>query len=322
MRRIKYSIAGIVACMAGMYACTVYIDNYEAKHATKLDGPGKPDDPIVVLGRERKVVIQKIGEEPKVVVDVVETGTSTVPTFPRILDYDEGGDGVGEVRDEKLVEYQLLGLGIRTVSFLSVQVYVMGMYIATEDIAKLQQALIRKIDPIASTLVAGETDQLKGMLYDATKGEEIWSSVLKESGCRTIVRIVPTRNADFSHLRDAWVRSITARATANQEEYGDDVFGASLGEFKALFSRGSIPKGKEMLLSRDKKGGMAIWYDDGNSQALKLGQVDDERISRALWLNYLAGKSVASEGARKSIVDGVMEFVARPVGTVAAQVHV
>jgi hypothetical protein len=37
-------------------------------------------------------------------------------------------------------------------------------------------------------------------------------------------------------------------------------------------------------------------------------------------LNYLAGKTVASEGARKSIVEGIMEFVERPVGTVATQV--
>jgi hypothetical protein len=53
-----------------------------------------------------------------------------------------------------------------------------------------------------------------------------------------------------------------------------------------------------------------------------LGEVQDERISRAVWLNYLAGKSVASEPARASIVDGIMEFVERPVGTVATQVHV
>jgi hypothetical protein len=48
--------------------------------------------------------------------------------------------------------------------------------------------------------------------------------------------------------------------------------------------------------------------------------VEDERVSRALWLNYLAGKKVASEPARKNIVEGIMEFVERPIGTVAAQV--
>jgi hypothetical protein len=51
-----------------------------------------------------------------------------------------------------------------------------------------------------------------------------------------------------------------------------------------------------------------------------IGVVEDERVSRALWLNYLAGKKVASEPARQNVVQGIMGFVERPVGTVAAQI--
>ena len=110
------------------------------------------------------------------------------------------------------------------------------------------------IDPVASTLVAGEKENLKGKLYDSDEGTRIWSSVLKESGVRTLLRIVPTRNTDFHHLRDGWVRSITARAVADKEQYGDEAFGAAVQEFKGLFNRGSVPKQKELLLSRDKQG--------------------------------------------------------------------
>jgi len=141
---------------------------------------------------------------------------------------------------------------------------------------------------------------------------------------RTLIRIVPTRNTDFHHLRDAWVRQITARSQTpvNKVEYAEESFGVALAEFKKLLNRGTVPKGKELLLSRDRKGRLAISYDDGKLGAQRLGMVEDERISRAVWLNYLAGKTVASEAARKNIVDGVMEFVERPVGTVATQVHV
>lgn len=278
------------------------------------------------------MVVQKLGEEPEEIKDLVETGTSTVPTFPRVLEFvdDEremknaGSPGPGEAATDGLVEYQLLGLGIRTVSFLGIQVYVVGMYIATDDIAAFQEHLIHRIAPIASTLVAGEKEDLKKVLFDPEKGEEVWSAVLKETGARTLLRIVPTRNTDFHHLRDGWVRQITARAQipGNKGEYGDEGFGVAMQQFKALFNRGSVPKQKELLLSRDRKGKLAVWYDDGKNGAQRLGQVEDERISRAVWLNYLAGKTVASEGARKSIVEGVMEFVERPVGTVATQVHV
>lgn len=280
-----------------------------------LDSSTKQDDPLVVIGKERKVVVHKLGEEPEEIPDTVQTGTSTVPTFPRALDFSD--DKISDV------EYQLVGLGIRTVSFLGVQVYVVGMYIATDDIAALQERLIHKIAPGgASTLVAGERDELRKKLYDPEQGLEIWSDVLKESGARTLIRIVPTRNTDFHHLRDAWVRHLTARAQANKEEFGDATFGEAIGQFKAMFNRGSVPKGKELLLSRDKQGKFVAWYDDGERGAQRVGQVMDERISRALWLNYLAGKSVASEAARKSIIEGVMEFVERPVGTVATQVHI
>lgn len=310
-------------------ATSIDLDNLPPK-PTKLDSGRRPDDPLVVLGRERKVVVQKLGEEPEEIPDVVGTGTSTIPTFPRVLDfYDDESDGKGSgpgavKNDDRLVEYQLLGLGVRTVSFLGIEVYVVGMYIATDDIAGFQQSLIRKIDPIASTLVAGEKEKLQALLFDSEKGEEAWASVLKDSHARTLLRIVPTRNTDFHHLRDAWVRHLTARAQkpAYKEEYGDESFGVSMQDFKALFNRGSVPKGKELLLSRDKKGKLAVWYDDGKVGAQRVGQIEDERISRSLWLNYLGGKTVASEPARKSIIDGVMEFVERPVGTVATQVHV
>jgi hypothetical protein len=325
VRRSYYAGAGLLIGLIAIYLTATSID---LPPPTKLDSGRRADDPMVVLGRERKVVVQKLGEEPEEIKDVVATGTSTVPEFPRVLEFCDDLEenprvlGPGE-SDNRLVEYQLMGLGIRTVSFLGIQVYVVGMYIATDDIAALQQALIRRISAVASTLVAGEKDVLRGKLLDPEEGEKIWGDVLKETGVRTLIRIVPTRNTDFHHLRDGWVRQITARAQtpANKGEYQDESFGVSMQEFKALFNRGSVPKQKELLLIRDHQGKLAVWYDDGKFPQ-RLGEVADERISRAVWLNYLAGKTVASEGARKSIVEGVMEFVERPVGTVATQVHV
>lgn len=51
-----------------------------------------------------------------------------------------------------------------------------------------------------------------------------------------------------------------------------------------------------------------------------LGGVNDERISRLVWMGYLAGENIASEDARQSVVDGVMDLVERPIGTVETQV--
>lgn len=299
----------------------VVVLNMDAPTASKMDaGSIPPNDPMANVGKDRKVLIQpKTSEETGEVMDQVPTGTSTIPTFPRVVEY---ADLVGEGwKEEGLKEYQLMGLGVRTVSFLGIEVYVVGVYVATDDIATLQQRLIRKIDPIATTLVAGEKDKLKQQLLDGEKSEQIWNEVLKDGGVRSLVRIVPCKNTDFHHMRDAWVRALKARAQKNPEEYSDESFGLSVQQFKSMLTGGSVPKGREMLLARGRKGELSIWYDDGK-EARRLGGLDDERVSRAVWLNYLGGKTVASEKARESVVHGVMEYVERPVGSVATQVHV
>ena len=213
---------------------------------------------------------------------------------------------------------------MRTVSFLSIQVYVVGYYIATADVAAVQNALVKRVNPIATTLVAGERDELRKELLDPTLGEKVWEELLA-AGIpeRSAFRIAPVRDTDFHHLRDGFVRAIQAKTG----KASDESFGEAMKQFRGLFSRGSVPKQKEMLLVRDGQGRLAVVYDDGGNKKegrpagrQLLGVVDDARVSTALWLNYLAGKKVASEPARASIVEGVMEFVERPVGTVASQV--
>ncbi|WYZ46770.1 hypothetical protein EsH8_IX_000995 [Colletotrichum jinshuiense] len=282
-------------------------------------------------GSKRKVVIHD--DEGR---ELVPTGNSTVPTFPRTIGLSLGkphhhstqeGDpaapapAAASVVDAEGVEYTLVGLGIRTVSFLSIQVYMVGYYVATADVARLQHYLTKKINPIATTLVPSERDALREKLLHPAEGEETWSAIMQEVGCRSAFRIVPVRDTDFHHLRDAFVRAITARSSADKDAYGDDAFGESVKEFRRVFNRGKLPKGRELLLCRDDKGALEVVFDDGRSFGRQtIGAVQDERVSRLLWLNWLAGSKVASEPARQSIIDGIMEFVERPVGTVAAQV--
>ncbi|PQE03080.1 chalcone-flavanone isomerase protein [Rutstroemia sp. NJR-2017a BVV2] len=337
-RRTYYSATGFLLGMVAIYFTATAIDLSPPQQ--KLDSPpNSPDNPhnsTSLLDIPQPIIVAPPSTSQPQTQEPVPTGTSTVPFFPRHLLFPE--------RAHPPEEYQLLGLGIRTVSFLSIQVYVVGLYIATADISSFQASLIHHIaGDGASTLVAGEKDKLRAELYDPEKGEALWSAVLKESGARTLVRIVPTRNTDFGHLRDAWVRGLTARAQRDRVGYGDEGFAGAVGEFKRVFERGSVPRGRELVLVREGKGGLEVWVEgagaggmgmgEGNGMVAengmvagnrrrRLGVVGDERVARSIWLGYLAGKTVSSEEARKSVVEGVMEFVERPVGTVAAQVHV
>lgn len=119
------------------------------------------------------------------------------------------------------------------------------------------------------------------------------------------------------------MRGITARSKGS--EFDDEGFKTAVGEFKKVFGGRKLGKGKALLLGRAGSGELSAWVEEGDGKLqgdymVPLGGVQDERIGRLVWLGYLAGDNVASEGARKSIVEGVVELGARPIGTVETRV--
>ena len=331
----NYKVA--ILCGLTAVAATWAITTREPK---RLDAPSSIGRPPLTRSVEVEITRKDKGND----VEEVATGTSTIPYFPRTIwlpksgGRDEGRSaalpaGMGAAQDED--EYQLLGLGIRKVSLFRIQVYVVGLYVAKADLGKLQEELIKaSVGSGASTLVQGEKEQLQKTLLDGQGSNKVWEEVLKEGGVRSAVRIVPTRNTNFSHLRDGWLRGIDLRAKGKEFE-GDD-FKAAVGEFKSMLGgRGSVAKGKVLLLGRGANGALRAWVEEeapssaeadpavasikGGKMTL-LGGLKDERISRLVWMGYLAGDHIASEEARESVVRGVMEIVERPIGTVETQV--
>lgn len=305
------AIAGVIATCYTTYRLVDAVRN-----PTRFELPPDKLDPFVIDGgvKRKAVVHDDEGRE------LVPTGNSTVQTFPRTIDLHLGAQGAQEKVNG--VEYTLVGLGVRTVSFLSIQVYMVGYYMATQDIAAIQARLVKEINPIATTLVANEKDELRQALLDPVKGEKLWGEILHDVRPRSAFRIVPIRDTDFHHLRDAFVRAVQSRSQKTPAEYGDEQFGVMMKDFRALFNRGKFPKKQELLLIRDNKGHLTVTHDTTGTGAARetIGEIPEERITGLLWLNWLAGSKVASEPARMNIVDGIMEFVERPVGTVATQV--
>ena len=320
------AVAGIISFVYTAWKLKGAIDlkNEKEKRAVKCDAPAVPTETFKTeAGEKRKVVLHD--EDGR---EIVPTGNTTVPIFPRTVDVrlpttqKPANPIEATITNSEGTEFTLVGLGTRTVTFLGIQVYVVGFYVATQDIAALQHYLVKKINPLATTLIPSEKDSLRKALKDPVEGEKIWNEILEDSKCRSLFRITTVRDTDFHHLRDGFVRAIASR-TQRDKTYGDEAFGTAIRDFKTLFNRGTVPKKKEMLLCRDDAGVMSIMYGNDDGKTAKndlLGIVPDERLSRLLWLNYLAGSKVASEPARNNIIEGVMEFVERPVGTVATQV--
>lgn len=329
----SYVVLAAVAISLGFYNRSLQ------RRPVRLDSSREP------LTTATKVEVT--GKDHSGNVDQVATGTSKVPLFPRTIWLPRSGGaaiegksaalpaGIGPAREEE--EYQLLGLGIRTVSFLSIQVYVVGIYVAKNDLGRLQRELINASVPegsAASTLVQGEKDDLRKRLLDGAESEKIWGKILKDGDIRSAVRVVPTRATNLNHLRDGWIRGIDLRGKGPDYENVD--FKATVDTFKGLMGgRGSVAVGKIVLLGRGAKGDLRIWLEDGATSSAEagkpnpvatqdkmslLGRIEDKRLSTLVWMGYLAGSKVASEPARQSVVEGVMEVVERPSGTLETQV--
>ncbi|KAK0383902.1 hypothetical protein NLU13_7993 [Sarocladium strictum] len=327
------AVAGIISFIYTAYKLKKALDERAAAEGKKgadgfkgvhLDSPVNVDTFKTEAGEKRKVVLHdEDGTE------IVPTGNSVVPSFPRLIDVklptvsaEQPSSPIAtSINSSDGTEFTLVGLGMRSVTFIGIQVYLVGFYVATQDVEKLQHYLVKKINPLATTLIPSEKDTLRKSLKDPAEGEETWDAILKNSGCRSVFRIIPVRDTDFHHLRDGFIRAITDRSKG-LPQYSDEAFGSAVRSFKDMFNRGSVPKKKEMLLCRDGAGKLSVLYSSGKKGTAPetIGTVDDERVSRLLWLNYLAGSKVASEKARENIIEGIMEFVERPVGTVATQV--
>lgn len=333
---------------------------------TKTDSPRKAADEFqgkrVVIAAGDKVIAAPLdAENPQAsdadAIELVETGSSYVPYFPRTITI-PNTSAVGPEAAPSASTYQLLGLGIRKVSFLRVQVYVVGLYVKTADLSALQNHLINTVNPSASALIPGEKDDLRAALVDPDRSTRVWEAILAASGPAAVdmaFRVVPCRGTDFKHLQDGWMRGIASRtdevrrkqadllrqqaaesktlalpAPVDDGEFADASFGLAMKDFKALFTgKGKAPKGSVILLTRDKAGVLEALYQpvvhkdgkDHMAPPTSLGRVADPRVSRLVWLLYLAGHNVSSEHARASIVDGCIAITERPVGTVEGMVQ-
>lgn len=339
LTRSKRYAAPVAGCVVGLVASEWILTAQSSPK--RLDARPSQQGDYLSSGAKVQITGQDHGDD----VEKAKTGTSTVPYFPKSIWLPKSGRsdaegnslalpaGMGAAQQEE--EYQLLGLGVRKVSLFRIEVYVVGLYAAKSDVSRLQQELVKtSVGAGASTLVQGEKENLKKTLLEGEGSERVWGEVLKQGGVRSAVRIVPVKNTNFSHLRDGWIRGIDARGKG--PDFDDATFMASVSEFKAMMGgKGSVGSGRVLLLGRGFDGALRAWVEEDAAVAVKqpgkalvakgdrmsfLGKVEDERVSRLVWLGYLSGENPASEDARKSIVEGIMDIVERPIGTVETQV--
>ncbi|CAB4401556.1 chalcone isomerase [Rhizophagus irregularis] len=182
---------------------------------------------------------------------------------------------------------RLIGLGIRTVSFLKIKVYVIGMYISEDDIDVLKN--------------------WKG--YDKEKfmseNDESMTLSILDLPIVMAIRIEPVRNTNGHHLRDGFTRAITHRMQDGymSEEDAENVLKA-IKELKAKFPKSVVKAGTALILKKEKNGTLIIEYEGKN-----MGIVNNIWLTKNIFMSYLAAKNPISEKAKRNIADGFDELL-------------
>ncbi|KAF8168266.1 chalcone-flavanone isomerase-domain-containing protein [Crassisporium funariophilum] len=162
----------------------------------------------------------------------------------------------------KLPPLTLLGVGVRTVSFLGIKVYSVGFY------ADLSNPNLK-------------------ILPDMTAEEKI-KHIVQNTSC--VIRIVPTRSTSYTHLRDAFMRALQTRLAAGIKEgrITEEVAQAAaspMRKLKSLFPNSPLAKHTplDIFLSAPMSNRpRALVFRD-------LGSIDNDWAATEFVLHYFEG---------------------------------
>lgn len=188
----------------------------------------------------------------------------------------------------------LVGLGVRTVSFLRVKVYSAGFYLDEPTLQSLSKQAEWKSFTADRLVKAGS--QAEGELV----GEELMEKLLSQP-INCAIRIVPTRNTDFGHLRDGFTRALLARQKRAAQDgkikpEDEERIDASIQKFKSFFPSSSVPKGKELLLVKTAQNSLAVEFEGKT-----LGTLQDAWVATEMMVAYFANKNVISAPLKEDV---------------------
>ncbi|KAM0755457.1 hypothetical protein T439DRAFT_320150 [Meredithblackwellia eburnea MCA 4105] len=204
---------------------------------------------------------------------------------------------------------QLVGTGVRTVSFLGIRVYTAAIHVEKEAFEKILSGKLKGWENYTPSKLIPPFVQAR---KDELVGEALVASLL-EQGYDVAVTIVPLRNTSLPHLRDGFYRALIARlklpqviSSMSPAELEEST--SKLTELRSFFSSKSLAKGCPLVLHFDSRRGQVRFElpnpKDASKPAEVLGELKDGKLSKELFLSYFSDAGVISEELRTSFAKG------------------
>ncbi|TPX65535.1 chalcone isomerase [Spizellomyces sp. 'palustris'] len=176
----------------------------------------------------------------------------------------------------------LLGLGIRQVTFLNINVYTIGFYVGQEALDRVRM----------------------GEVWEGFEGRALEGFVERLVEGDVAVRIEPVRDTDGPHLRNGLMRMLTSRLTTSSlnESQRQEIL-AHMDNFRAAFPSGRIRKGEEFIFVKTKEG-LRVFFE-----GTELVLIPSPWIAQMFMEGYLREKKAISPKLRQSVSKGLEDLV-------------
>lgn len=178
-----------------------------------------------------------------------------------------------------LPEFSLVGLGVRTVSFLGIKVYSVGFY---ADLTNPSLKIPRSASP-----------------------DEKIEYIVRNTAC--VLRIIPTRSTSYGHLRDGFMRALQARLMLSKQRGSlpqdeETAIQSPLRKFKSMFPNTPLAKHVplDILLTAPSSQPRSLIVRD-------LGSVQSDWLATEFVLAYFEGNGL-SPPLKKKVVERLGGF--------------
>lgn len=207
--------------------------------------------------------------------------------------------------------FDLIGYGVRQVSFLKFKVYLLGVYIAAEDKPLLKRVFNSNyLESLYETGGGDHKSNLQMALSEAATSDLLWGNAIS-SGVKFTARICALRNTDMGHLRDGFIRTITnSPVYKSMKRQSEDKtlpgrIDSGLKELRDVFNsfKVSAKKNSNIFMEMNGEGGLDVkveMFDGENHSDLRvLGTIGEPLIAQILFTSYI--------GSNKPLVQQVHE---------------
>lgn len=237
--------------------------------------PSQNDNlPAPVRGSKEGAIVES-GPPPPSIQNATVTRSSIDLPIPPTENFPEALEVEGE-------RFKLVAWGVRTVSFLRVQVYNVGLYVPESQYAVLPTFGLSSVD------------------------SDPWPAMIRIYSYPLLIRIIPVRNTDYAHLRDGLIKSTVARLTKHPENDQSKVaVDDSILKFKALFPKGKLKKGEVLTIMQK---GPELKLFTGVDMHENLGGVKNDDLARGMMSAYLVGENVVSPDLKRKLKQKVLQI--------------